>query len=84
MFRKSAFELVDKRVVMYDEENVRPEVINMAEGETEPAHRKARASTRVTKHIANLIALKSLDGVDNGVIVATTHLFWHPRCVRLE
>ena len=32
----------------------------------------------ITKNIALIVALRSLNS-DRGCIVATTHLFWHPR-----
>lgn len=36
------------------------------------------SSTRITRNVALLLALPFADG-NGGVIVATTHLFWHPR-----
>lgn len=67
------FEKLDERVVYYDEEAVRPD----AEGSAR------QGSSFFTKNIANLIALRRLDDKDQGFIVATTHLFWHPRYVIL-
>ena len=67
-YRKDKFEKVEDRTLYYDEQEVRPD---------------GEAATRVgssfyTKNIANLVALKEIDN-DRGFIVATTHLFWHPR-----
>ena len=81
VFRKSLFALVGEKVVMYDEESVRLGGSDETSGDSELVQRKARASTRVTKNIASLVALKRVDGTNDGVVVATTHLFWHPKCV---
>ena len=72
-FRRDAFACARSRVVAYDEQDVRP----AAEGLGDAARRGA---TFRTKNIASVVALRRLDGGDDaaGVIVATTHLFWHP------
>ena len=57
------------RVVFYDEEEVRH-----GEGE-----RYRRGVSFRTKNIGSLVALRSADSEGNGLIIATTHLFWHPR-----
>jgi RNA exonuclease NGL2 len=68
-FRKEMFEKVEDRTLYYDEQEVR---LN-----GEAATR--RGSSFFTKNIANLVALRKLDKDDQGFIVATTHLFWHPK-----
>lgn len=37
-----------------------------------------RGISRVTRNIALLVALANADDSSKGIIVATTHLFWHP------
>ena len=76
-FRKDAFVVTRQRVVMYDEQDVREE------GGSEAAR---RGLSFRTKNIASLVALRKLngggaEGGEDGVIVATTHLFWHPAWV---
>lgn len=70
-FRKDAYECVRRRMVTYDEEDVR-------DADTEAGR---RGSSFRTKNIGSLVALRSLRADGDGVIVATTHLFWHPAYV---
>ena len=72
-YRKDAFECVRQKVIAYDDQDVR-------QADDEKAR---RGSSFRTKNIASVVALRRLPvdcGDDNaaGVIVATTHLFWHP------
>ncbi|KAL1761827.1 Endonuclease/exonuclease/phosphatase [Schizophyllum commune] len=69
-YKKDRFSLVDERQVFYDNQ-----VVNESEDLSEDA--RIGKSFR-TNNTAPIIALKGKDG-DDGVIVATTHLFWHPR-----
>lgn len=68
-YRKDLFGHVADRTILYDEVEVR------AVGE----ERTRRGNSFFTKNIANLVAIRRLDSEDEGFIVATTHLFWHPR-----
>ncbi|KAI0756607.1 Endonuclease/exonuclease/phosphatase [Daedaleopsis nitida] len=70
-FRKDAFECIRQKVVTYDEQDVR------RDGGSGKAR---RGSSFRTKNIGSLVALRRVgsDGANDGVIVATTHLFWHP------
>lgn len=68
-YRKDTFEQAGDHRVLYDEEEVRS-------GGNEKAR---RGSSFFTTNIGNLVALRRLDKQDEGFIVATTHLFWHPR-----
>ncbi|KZT72761.1 Endonuclease/exonuclease/phosphatase [Daedalea quercina L-15889] len=67
-FRKDAYSLISERMVEYDLEEVRG-------GEREVAR---RGSSFRTRNIASLVALRPVNAVSEGVVVATTHLFWHP------
>ncbi|KAK7064155.1 Endo/exonuclease/phosphatase domain-containing protein [Favolaschia claudopus] len=59
----------ESRVILYDEQEVR------TDGDT-PAR---RGSSFRTRNIGSLVALKNLSCDGEGVIVGTTHLFWHPK-----
>ncbi|OSD03572.1 Endonuclease/exonuclease/phosphatase [Trametes coccinea BRFM310] len=67
-FRKDAYECVRERVVTYDDEEVREDGGQQAR----------RGSSFRTKNIGSLVALRRVGADGDGVIVATTHLFWHP------
>ena len=73
-YRKDAYECVRQKVVLYDEEEVR------AEGDEQAR----RGLSFRTKNIGSLVALRKLGGGDDGVLVATTHLFWHPAYVYIN
>ncbi|KAI1793945.1 Endonuclease/exonuclease/phosphatase [Ganoderma leucocontextum] len=66
-YRKDAYQCVREKVVAYDDQEVRSEGNETAR----------RGSSFRTKNIGSLVALRRLQG-DDGVIIATTHLFWHP------
>ncbi|KAI0778580.1 Endonuclease/exonuclease/phosphatase [Trametes elegans] len=67
-FRKSLYECVRQRVVTYDDQEIRED------GD----ERARRGSSFRTKNIGSLVALRRASAADDGLIVATTHLFWHP------
>ncbi|KAI0068339.1 Endonuclease/exonuclease/phosphatase [Artomyces pyxidatus] len=68
-FRKDAYETRGTHVVHYDDVNVRVEGSECAR----------KGSSFRTKNIASIVALGKIGGNDGeGIIVATTHLFWHP------
>ncbi|KAI0051675.1 Endonuclease/exonuclease/phosphatase [Auriscalpium vulgare] len=68
-YRQEAFELRHEMVVRYDDMDVREAPIESAR----------RGSSFRTKNIASIVALGRVDDPNSGFIVATTHLFWHPR-----
>lgn len=68
-YRGAKYIKVSDHVVFYDEEEVR-------DGEGE---RYRRGISIRTKNIGSLVALRSVDSEGKGLIIATTHLFWHPR-----
>ncbi|KAI8981271.1 Endonuclease/exonuclease/phosphatase [Trametes punicea] len=67
-FRKGVYECVRERVVTYDDQEIREEGEELAR----------RGSSFRTKNIGSLVALRRRDSDKDGVVVATTHLFWHP------
>jgi RNA exonuclease NGL2 len=67
-FKKNLYSLVSVKVVFYDDE--------YAGKEGGPSR---IGSSFKTRNIANLVALRNRDNEAEGIIVATTHLFWHPR-----
>lgn len=60
---------VHERVIRYDDQDIRTN--------SEPKTR--RGSSFRTKNIGFMAALKRKGTDEEGVIVATTHLFWHPK-----
>jgi RNA exonuclease NGL2 len=68
---KCKYRKVSERALYYDEQEVRQD----------GGERARRGSSFQTKNIGALVALESLraQGETEGCIVATTHLFWHPR-----
>ncbi|KIM85320.1 hypothetical protein PILCRDRAFT_66690 [Piloderma croceum F 1598] len=72
-YNKEKFTKVNERVVRYDEEEIR------SDGDD----RARRGCSFRTKNIGSLLALKRNNVENNGIIVATTHLFWHPKYVAL-
>ncbi|KAF8641035.1 hypothetical protein AX17_000680 [Amanita inopinata Kibby_2008] len=68
-FKKKMFTKVSDHLVHYDEGEVR----------TTGDDRARRGQSCCTKNIASLVALKNVDSNSQGLIVATTHLFWHPK-----
>lgn len=68
-YRGKKYIKLSDHVVYYDEEEIR-------DGEGE---RYRRGISFRTKNIASFVALGSTDRQGKGLIVATTHLFWHPR-----
>lgn len=67
-FKHNLFSLASERLIFYDEH-----MIGVA--------RSGVGASFRTKNIANLVALKRKGHEDEGLVVATTHLFWHPRLV---
>ncbi|KAK7463675.1 RNA exonuclease ngl2, variant 2 [Stygiomarasmius scandens] len=67
-FKKDTYEEVGLRLVHYDDEEIRSEGSDIA---------RKGASFR-TKNIGHIVALRN-NKDDFGLVVATTHLFWHPR-----
>lgn len=70
-FKKDLYTFVSEEVVHYDEEIVR----------SHQDERARRGSSFKTKNIGFLVAVKNKVNEEQGLIIATTHLFWHPRCV---
>ncbi|KAJ3844895.1 Endonuclease/exonuclease/phosphatase [Lentinula raphanica] len=68
-FKQDYYEEVGSKLILYDEQKVRDqEGINSCGG------------TFRTRNIGHIVALKHKQR-NEGVVVATTHLFWHPKYV---
>ncbi|KAJ3568797.1 hypothetical protein NP233_g5472 [Leucocoprinus birnbaumii] len=68
-FKRKLLEQVHERLIYYDEQPIR-----------DAKDERARCGHSFkTRNIGLILALRFRDDPDNGVIVATTHLFWHPR-----
>lgn len=70
-FDRVKYENVGARVVQYDEEDVR---------QSNDEHTR-HGSTHRTKNIGSIVALMERSQPGRGLVVATTHLFWHPAYV---
>ncbi|TFK41068.1 Endonuclease/exonuclease/phosphatase [Crucibulum laeve] len=68
-FKEALYSVVEEQVIYYDDEDVRDH----------GSEKSRRGSSFYTKNIGFLIALKSKHDTHQGVIIATTHLFWHPK-----
>lgn len=70
-FKKDMFNLLSQKLIAYDDQEVRRSsgAVNI------------HGSSFRTKNIGNLVALCRTDKPLDGLLVATTHLFWHPSSV---
>ncbi|KAJ7361651.1 Endonuclease/exonuclease/phosphatase [Mycena albidolilacea] len=66
---KRTYEKIDERLIHYDELHVR------SEGD----ENTRRGSSFRTRNIGSIVALKDLSNDGEGVVIGTTHLFWHPK-----
>ncbi|KAF8974010.1 Endonuclease/exonuclease/phosphatase [Flammula alnicola] len=67
-FKKDSFSLVSENIVYYDDQHIG----------TGNAQDRIGATFK-TRNIGYMMALRSNKDEKEGVVVATTHLFWHPR-----
>lgn len=67
-FKKHLYSMVSDRVIYYDQ------YVPM-----DNSGRSLTKNTFKTRNIGLLVAFKSLNQESEGLIVATTHLFWHPK-----
>ena len=74
-YRQDLFTKVDDRAVEYDSQTFQPDSADAAP----PGQGTRKGISFFTKNIGNLVALRYNSHERDGVIVATTHLFWHPR-----
>ncbi|KAJ6575204.1 Endonuclease/exonuclease/phosphatase [Mycena capillaripes] len=66
---KKTYAKIEERVIHYDEQHVR------SEGD----ENTRRGSSFRTRNIGSIVALENLSKDGEGVVVGTTHLFWHPK-----
>jgi len=69
VYGKDKFTKIDERVIHYDNEELRQDECEMAR----------RGSSIRSTNIAFMSALRRNDSETKGVVVATTHLFWHAK-----
>lgn len=69
-FKTNLYTLETHKVIFYDDQDVPL---------TSSESPQCRGSSFRTKNIASLVALRLNDDSAQGIVVATTHLFWHPR-----
>lgn len=68
-YSSNLFEEIGHSVVLYDD-RITNEGVNFNDGTKE--------RTRLTKNVGLVVGLKRLNA-STGIVIATTHLFWHPR-----
>jgi RNA exonuclease NGL2 len=68
-FKTNLYTLESHKTIYYDDQDI-PHA-----GSESPC----RGSSFRTKNIASLVALRLNRNTAQGIVVATTHLFWHPR-----
>ncbi|KAF6766282.1 Endonuclease/exonuclease/phosphatase [Ephemerocybe angulata] len=68
-YKSSMYSYAGDMTVFYDDQEV---------GSEGPDSQRIGKSFR-TKNIGFIVALQRLDDPSKGIVVATTHLFWHPR-----
>ena len=68
-FKRNLYTLESHKAIHYDDQDV-----PLAGFESH-----CRGSSFRTRNIASLVALRLIDDTTKGIVVATTHLFWHPR-----
>lgn len=68
-YKAQRFSLVAEKVVYYDEERVR----------TDGSELGQRGVSFKTRNIGMIVALEANNNQSDSLVVATTHLFWHPK-----
>jgi len=71
-FRKDSLVVRDQFVLHYDDIDARPH----------GAEPSGKALSFRTRNVANVVALEKVGQPNEGYVVATTHLFWHPSSVK--
>ncbi|OCF54373.1 hypothetical protein L486_08287 [Kwoniella mangroviensis CBS 10435] len=74
-YRTSRFFVRSSKLVHLDEE----EISTNNSREKEEDEKRRRGGSRQTKNVGLIVALEQIDGDGKGIVVATTHLFWHPK-----
>jgi RNA exonuclease NGL2 len=76
LVKPERFEVISERTVYYDEEDIRtgsPEGMDLADKATI----WRRGTSRKTGNIALLVGVRDKRDPEKGLVVGTTHLFWH-------
>ncbi|OCF45310.1 hypothetical protein I317_00833 [Kwoniella heveanensis CBS 569] len=78
-YRSSRFFVRASRLVHLDSEDLSPSPAVYEGGGDEESARKRRGGTRQTKNVGLIVALQDAEDERRGIVVTTTHLFWHPK-----
>ncbi|KAF8078530.1 Endonuclease/exonuclease/phosphatase [Lyophyllum atratum] len=73
-FKEELYTMLSAKTIHYDAEEIR------SDGD----EKGRRGKSFHTRNIGSLVSLQSKSAENEGVIIATTHLFWHPRYVTYE
>ncbi|WVQ61892.1 uncharacterized protein L199_000025 [Kwoniella botswanensis] len=74
-YRTSRFFVRSSKLVHLDEEEISPSDSK----ETGEDGKRRRGGSRQTKNVGLIVALEQIDGDGKGIVITTTHLFWHPK-----
>ncbi|WWC86536.1 uncharacterized protein L201_001413 [Kwoniella dendrophila CBS 6074] len=79
-YRTSKFFVRSSRLIHLDDQELSPSRLISGENPNEAEEgKRRRGGSRQTKNVGLIVALEEIDGDGRGIIVATTHLFWHPK-----
>ncbi|WRT64419.1 uncharacterized protein IL334_001351 [Kwoniella shivajii] len=75
-YRKSKFFVRSQKLIHLDTEELSP---SKEDSNDDEDGKRRRGGSRQTKNVSLIVALEEIDGGGRGMVVATTHLFWHPK-----
>ncbi|WVW82629.1 hypothetical protein I302_104640 [Kwoniella bestiolae CBS 10118] len=73
-YRTSRFFVRSSKLIHLDEEH-----LSSSDSKNAGDGKRRRGGSRQTKNVGLIVALEEVDGDGRGIVVATTHLFWHPK-----
>ncbi|WWD17612.1 hypothetical protein CI109_102053 [Kwoniella shandongensis] len=78
LYRADRFFVRGSRLVHLDQEDLTPQPTTKDEDDSQEI-RKRRGGSRQTKNVGLIAALEDVNTLGRGIVIVTTHLFWHPK-----
>ncbi|WVQ97282.1 hypothetical protein IAU59_004393 [Kwoniella sp. CBS 9459] len=78
-YRSSRFFVRASKLIHLDLEELSPASTAPDQSGDDEGARKRRGGSRQTKNVGLIVALQDVEDEKKGIVVATTHLFWHPK-----